>query len=384
MILLLCGCWNYSELNELAITTSLGIDKEDDKYKVSLMIANAKNAQISAKEGQSQTTVLEAEGKTLISALQNIDLKSPKQIYINHLSAIVISDKVAKEGINKVSDFLLREPESRKKFYLLVTKDEKASDILKILTPLEPLPSQNIASNIQEAKKYQSMTNDMIYSVFINNVIETGIHPVLSSISIEGSTKDGKKFENLEQAQPDALLKLGPLGIFKDDRLVGFANREESEGTNIILNKVDKSAIQVKCGKGYIVSHIESPKTKINVSLKNDTPEVELTVKAEGSISEVDCSKNLMNPKVIDEIEKDMEKELKKTLQKSLKMAQEKYKTDVFGFGLAFYHKYPKYYKKVEKEWDKTVFPNLNVKVNVTLDIETKGSLEQTIRREEA
>ena len=63
VVLLLCGCWNYSELNDLAITTSLGIDKEDDKYLVSVMIANAKSAQISAKEGQSQTTVLEGKGK---------------------------------------------------------------------------------------------------------------------------------------------------------------------------------------------------------------------------------------------------------------------------------------------------------------------------------
>lgn len=384
IILLLCGCWNYSELNELAITTSLGIDKEDDKYQISLMIANAKSAQISAKEGQSQTTVLQGEGNTLIEALENIDLKSPKQIYINHLSAIVISDEVAKEGINKVSDFLLREPESRKKFYLLVTKDEKASDVLKILTPLESLPSQSIASNIQEAKEYQSITNDMIYSIFINNVIERGIHPVLTSISIEGKKKDGEKYENLEQSQPEAVLRLGPLGIFKDDRLVGFANREESEGTNIILNKVNKSTIQVKCDKSYIVSHIEAPKTNIKVSLKDNKPHVELNVKAEGAIAEVDCDKNLMDPNVIHDIEKDMEKQLKKTIQKSLKMAQKKYKTDIFGFGLAFYHNYPKYYKKVEKGWDQKVFSKLDVKVNVSLDIETKGSLEQSIRREEA
>lgn len=383
MVLLLCGCWNYSELNELAITTSLGIDKEDDKYQVSLMIANAKSAQISAKEGQSQTTVLQGEGKTLVEALENIDLKSPKQIYINHLSAIVISEEVAKEGINKVSDFLLREPESRKKFYLLVTKDEKASNVLKILTPLEALPSQSIASNIQEAKEYQSITNDMIYSIFINNVLETGIHPVLTSVSIEGDKKEGQKYENLEQSQPDAVLRLGSLGIFKDDRLVGFASREESEGVNIILNKVNKSTVQIKCDKSYIVSHIAVPKTKIKVSLKDRTPQVELNISAEGSLAEVDCDKNLMDKAVISNIEKDMEKQLKKTIKKSLKMAQEKYKTDIFGFGLAFYHNYPEYYKKVEKEWDEKVFTQLDVKVTVSLDIEAKGSLEQSIRWEE-
>lgn len=381
---MLCGCWNYSELNDLAITTSLGIDKDGDKYLISLMIANAKSAQISAKEGQSQTTVLEGKGRTLSEALENIDLKSPKQIYINHLSAIVISDQVAKEGINKISDFLLREPESRKKFYLLITKDEKASDVLKILTPLESLPSQSIASNIQEAKEYQAITNDMIYSVFINNMIERGIHPVLSSISIEGKKEDGKKYESLEQAQPEAILKLGPLGVFKGDKLIGFATKRESEGTNIILNKVNKSTVEVKYKDGYIISHLESPRTKVSLSLKNNKPQVKLKITAGGSIAEVECDIDLTDPKEIAKIKKDTEKELKKTIRQSLKMAQETYKTDIFGFGLAFYRKYPQEFKKLEKHWDTEAFTNLDVNVTVDIDLETKGSLEQSIRKEEA
>ncbi len=384
VVLLLCGCWNYSELNDLAITTSLGIDKEDDKYLVSVMIANAKSAQISAKEGQSQTTVLEGKGKTLSEALENIDLKSPKQIYINHLSAIVISDQVAKEGINKISDFLLREPESRKKFYLLITKEEKASDVLKILTPLESLPSQSIASNVQEAKEYQAVTNDMIYSVFINDVIERGIHPVLSSISIEGKKDEAQKYQHLEQSQPDAVLKLGPLGIFKDDKLIGFATKKESEGTNIILNKVDKSIVEIKYNGGYIVSHLESPNTKLNISFKNNKPQIDLKIKAGGSIAEVNCDIDLTDPKEIAKIKTNTEKELKKTIRQALNMAQKKYQTDIFGFGLAFYHKYPNQFKKLEKHWDHDTFANMDINVSVEIDIETKGSLEQSIRKEEA
>jgi len=39
------GCWNYHELNDLAITTGIAIDIKDDKYVVSYMIANAKKKQ---------------------------------------------------------------------------------------------------------------------------------------------------------------------------------------------------------------------------------------------------------------------------------------------------------------------------------------------------
>ena len=59
------GCWNYRELNTLAITTTMAIDKEDDKYEVSILIANGKNNQTSPKEGQSQTVVYSGKGKTV-------------------------------------------------------------------------------------------------------------------------------------------------------------------------------------------------------------------------------------------------------------------------------------------------------------------------------
>ena len=39
--LLLTGCGNYRELNDLAITTGIAFDIKDDQYIVSYMIANS-------------------------------------------------------------------------------------------------------------------------------------------------------------------------------------------------------------------------------------------------------------------------------------------------------------------------------------------------------
>ncbi|WMT41390.1 hypothetical protein RE628_02140 [Paenibacillus sp. D2_2] len=37
---LLTGCWNRRELNELAIAVGLGLDKDGDKYQVSIQVVN--------------------------------------------------------------------------------------------------------------------------------------------------------------------------------------------------------------------------------------------------------------------------------------------------------------------------------------------------------
>ena len=88
----LTGCWNYRELSDLSISTGMSIDKEGDEYRVGMLISNAKKVEGNSKEGESQTIVLDAKGKTILEALKNIELTSPKELYIRHLLVIVISE----------------------------------------------------------------------------------------------------------------------------------------------------------------------------------------------------------------------------------------------------------------------------------------------------
>ncbi|WP_255600847.1 hypothetical protein [Lysinibacillus sp. K60] len=40
VLLLLGGCWNKRELNELAIVTAVGVDKSDELFEISVQIVN--------------------------------------------------------------------------------------------------------------------------------------------------------------------------------------------------------------------------------------------------------------------------------------------------------------------------------------------------------
>ena len=33
-----CGCWNYKELDDYSIINGIAIDKDDDKYEVTVLI----------------------------------------------------------------------------------------------------------------------------------------------------------------------------------------------------------------------------------------------------------------------------------------------------------------------------------------------------------
>ena len=73
LCLLLTGCYNYKELNKIAIVSSISIDKKDNKYLVGAQVLNVKPKDDS---NSSNVIVYKEEGKTIEEALRNITKKS--------------------------------------------------------------------------------------------------------------------------------------------------------------------------------------------------------------------------------------------------------------------------------------------------------------------
>lgn len=376
MVFLLTGCWNYQELNSLAISTAMTIDKDKDEYEVSILVANSKKNQVSSKEGESQTIVYSGKGKSLSKALKEIDLKNPRQTYIGHLSVIIVSEDVAREGMLEMLDLLLRQPESSKRFYLAIAKDVKAKNIISILSPLETFPSQNISNNISVSRESQAISASTIYSKFVEKLIKKGVNPILSSITIEGDIKDGKKDDSLQQSEPYAIVKTSEVAIFKKDKFVAFASSNESRGINLINNEIIEMIVEVE-NKCSVVVKASQMKTKVAAKIGKEAA-ITITISGEGNLIENNCSIDLEDEKSIDKIEKQVNKEIKKLINKAILLAK-KHKTDIFGFGSLVYKKNPKFFNEI-KNWDDDYFPNLKIDINSKIVLINKGAARKTIK----
>ena len=376
----LTGCAGYEELNNLSIVTAVAFDKTDDNYELSFLIANSPKAQTSAKEGEAKTTVYEGKGKTIAEASKNIEQIVPKKIYLGHINVVIISEDIAKDGFLKIADWLLRNPQTRKKFYLLQAKDEKAKNILKIVSPLESFPSQSIATLIESNAETKSIATSITYSNFISQILEKGYDPVLPTITIKGNVKDGSNEKNLETTEPETYLVLGPLAIYQKDKLEGFSTEKESWAINVLKNEAKEVNYNVKYQNQDISIETSSLKSKIKII---DTNNIEITISGKGDIYNINNKINIQNYKEINKIEKAWSNSLKKDLSKVIKKVQTKYKADIFGFGNLIYKNNPKTWEKLEKEWNSKYFPNLNIKIKTNLKIEATGSLVKTIEEGE-
>ena len=368
LLFFLTGCWNYQELNKYAIVTGMAIDEKDGKYEVSLLFANGKKE----NEEKNQIKIYSNYGETIFEAIEKIGLTIPKELYISHLSLVIISEDIAKKGVTPVLDYLLRAPQSHQNFNIVVSKENKAKDILSIINPLADYPSQNIAENIKINEKKQGRITYSSFNKFVSNILKKGINPVINSIRIVGDKDDGTKKEIQENSKSNTYTILDTVGIFKDDKLIEWASVDESIGINMLLGNVEKMYIEIPCNKENIVISVNNLKVKNKVN----KDEINVTIESDATINEIGCNLNLENIDNLKTIEdkgiKKMEEYANKALMKSKLL-----NTDIFGYGEMIYKKYPRYFNSIST-WDEK-YNLLNIDIQIYLNLENKGALEQTI-----
>ena len=371
ILLISSGCYNYKEINDMAIVSSIGIDKDNknDKYIVSAQIMNSKESENSE---DSQITVYTKEGDTVHEALRNITLKSPRKLYGNHLSKIVLSEEVAKEGIDNILDIFNRITEVRNEFIITIVKEDKASDVLKVLTTTESIPAEYVKLSLKIADETSGLTYATKLDEFISLYLKKGIDPVVPVLKIDKKEKKGTTINNITTTNPISKIVIEDLAVTNKGKLETYLKNEEVIGYNFLRNQIQKMIIPVKCDdeNNYASISILKNKTKSNAAKKDNKYIINFNINSEAIITEYNCKKDLTDEKVIKELEKDTEKKIKRYIKKSLNKQKET-KGKFLGLERIIYLDYPKYKNE-----------DYSVKYNVNVNLVRKGEIRNSIKGE--
>ena len=275
---------------------------------------------------------------------------------------------------------MIRNPESRKEFYIVLSKNVEAGTLLKTLAPLESFPSQNIAGIIKSNKDEQSTIVMQKYSDVITNMIDEGVEPIINGIELDGNKEEGQMQESLEKATPSATIKIDTIGIFKKDKLLGWSTHDETVGINIINNSTGFVLLETKCDDKYMTSTLKDIKTKPIITFENNIPKIKLKIKADGAILEMQCKRNLEETKIMKELENEFNEKLKSIIDETIYMAQKKYKSDIFGFGNYIYKNNLKKWNIIKDKWNNEIFPEIKIDTEIKINLNNKGSLEQSLK----
>lgn len=369
IISLLTGCQTSREMNELLIATAIGVEKTQDGYFLTVQTLNPKEMASESRTTFTPVTTYHIEGSNLLEAFRRMTTVTPSKIYVSHVRIIVFGEELAKYGLNDLLDFLSRDHEMRGDSLVLVAKNSTPDDILRILTAMENVPSNKVYNALEIATfswaPLKKVTGDELVAVLMNE----GENPVLPGISIEGDKNLGEVSKTLENVNPSAILKIGPLAAFKKDKLVGWLNEDESAGYNYINDTVKGTVEVISCSAGGKIG-IEIFRTKSNVNGKviSGKPEINVEIKVEGDVDDVESKIDLSKPESIKELERALEKKILKKAAAAIKKAQTEFDSDIFGFGEAIHRADYKVWKDLKKNWD-TEFVSLPVIISVTAEL---------------
>lgn len=378
------GCWNRVELNELAVSVGMGLDKKEKKFLVSQQVVNP--GAIANKGGATSdgapVTLFQERGRTLQEAGRKMATSSTRVVYTGHLQILIISEELAKEGVSEVMDFPSRDHGYRKDFFVVIAKGMTAENILKIYTPLERIPASKMQGTLDTSSKSWGSTGAVQMDQFMSELISKGKEAVLTGIKVTGSQEIGKTKENIEQIDSMAQLQFNGLAVFKKDKLIGWLDEEESKGYNYTQGKIKSTTVALPCPKVENYINVELLRTQEDTQFKkeNGKPRIDINIRVEGNVSDAQCDVDLSNTKMINKLEKLTEQDIKRSIEAALKAAQEKYQSDIFGFGDVINRNDPKYWNKVKADWNKE-FQDLQVNVKVKTDIQrvfkTKKSFQE-------
>jgi spore germination protein KC len=376
LVPMLSACWNQKELTELAFVMAMGIDKgKHKKYDVSFELVNPGNVSAGQTGGGQglPIAVYRSSGDTITEAARNATKKVSRRLYYAHTNLVAFSEEIAKDGLLDVLDALDRDPEFRTTTETVVTRGTTAENLVSTLTILDKLPVNKITKEIKATESMLGENMSVNVDDFLNGLLSYGKEPIVNGYKVSGKKSMASKAENLQRTTTEAFLEADGLAVFKKGKLTGWIDHQKARGVIWVLNKVKSTDIIVDWnGKKNAITMVPiRSKTKVSVHFKNGKPVINITIKDEGWISEVNTAIDLTNPKEIEKVDKLVEKEITRQILSSVRTAQ-KMKSDIFGFGENVHRTDPKYWNKIKGNWNQQ-FPDLEVNVVVDSYIRREG-----------
>ncbi|ODG90056.1 MULTISPECIES: Ger(x)C family spore germination protein [Bacillaceae] len=364
----LTGCWDRTELNDLAIELGLGLDQaKNNKLEVSaqFIIPSMMGMGQSGRSDSGKPFFIESgTGRDTLEAVQKMQTKLSREVFRGHHRVILIGEPLARQGLANVLDNYSRDPDIRLRADALVVKGSSAKEFLEASSPLENIPAIG-------AQKEHAQSGGLGDSSLVNFLIagaSDGINPILPVIKLISSSND--------QDQPGVkeFQYVGGAVFNKDLKLIGYLNNQEESITLWVANRLSKQTITetVPQGNGNASLYMTKIASKIKPSIHGNTIKCDIVLSGEGTIQENNTNLDITQPKNLTFLEHVLEKKVEKQALQTIGKVQKQFGTDIFGLGEAIHQSNPSKWKVLKKEWDKQ-FSKVQVSVHAKLTIRRVG-----------
>ncbi|MBB5172288.1 Ger(x)C family spore germination protein [Texcoconibacillus texcoconensis] len=354
LTLLLSGCWDRQEINDLAIVLGAGIDITDEGLiDLSVEIVTAQEGQ-EEEQGGAQTYVESATGQTVVDATSTLQQKLSRQLFWGQMEAIIMSENMAREGVHGSLDFFARQPQTRLRNYIYVT-EENPKEVFAATPHLEVSTTKTLA----ELSEFQAGLNVTTLD-FLRALESEGEHGVLPMV--ETLPQDAGK----EEEQTD--LMGNRAALFKRDKMIESIDMDITRGVMWLRDEIEGATVTLspERSEGLISMYMIRSDVNFKPQIQGGTWKILVEAKSEDDIFQNASNLDLKEVDNVKMLEGELATQIEDRMRETLEVVQQDLQLDVFGFGETFRRKYPEKWDEVRDQWDEKF-----AEVEVDFDIET-------------
>ncbi|MEW9502425.1 Ger(x)C family spore germination protein [Jeotgalibacillus marinus] len=367
-IFFLSGCWSSTDIEHLSMVIGVGLDKNQDTDQedlaVTYQVANVTDTTSSLENSEQSDKPYrnyEETGNSLLKSAYDINYKTPNPFFTQHQRLIVISSELAQQtSLQELLDHFIRNPESRASSMVIIT-DGVARDVLESDDPAD-IPAHLITGIIQTSK-----SSRILEPISLVNLL-----PKLN-------TNTSFLLQNVVKEEDEITFKGAAVINGTTLKLMGFLTESDLQGAIWLTASTDSGIINVydEEKEHSIVYEINSLKSDITPTLKNNELSFNVEIESEGWVSEVfNESDEITKEEQLDKLEKLLKEQVESYIGNSLRKLQEEFQVDAIDFRKYVRINYPTYWKEHKDNWDE-IFSQTAIEYDVNITVTDYGMVDK-------
>lgn len=387
------GCHNAKEAEEVAFITAIGLDKADQNqlkvtYQISIprSVGNQQGSGQELNSGPAITTTITSS--SVAEAFNILSSTIPRFPNRTHLKVIVISEELARSGLEDLITPMVRFREYRGSMFLCICQG-KAQEFLTANKPhLDYLPPKFWEDFMLLSDETNYYTHADIHEFYLR-LKNPGASPYATYVAINKMTEEDTPTDgNLPNQKIKAYLagdiprsgKVDTLdfmgtAVFRNGSMVGILDSRETRVLSLLQNNLNRGFIipddPLETKKQIMLNVRNGKKTDVEAKLVDGQAHLAVNVFVEAEIAAIPSGINYEKTEYREQLETTLSQLLKAEIERFILHTQD-LGSDVVGFGY-YLRPYFTNYAELENTNLEQLYKNAQVEVTVTSHIRRTG-----------
>lgn len=366
VVLLLTGCWDMKDIQDITYVSSIGVDYVDLEYVVYVQMLDFTTI-AKADGGKSQEDlpiwVGTGRGETMPAAITDLYRSSNLRVYFGQMDSLVLHENVLKGGkVGAVHEMIDRYYEMRYTPWVFGTK-ENIEEMFGVQPLFHLSQAMTLLHQPNEIYRQYSLLPPKTVRELIKDTHEPARTMMLPSLSID-------KASWVKGDDPHAVLSINGVFLLNQETYAGWLSTEEIPGIPWVISETSRNLLQINSGHEFLASmFLESPKIQIKHRHENGKPVFDYKLKLQGYVNE--------NPKQLSEAEieqraaKEVERQIREVYEKGRKID-----ADLLGLWDELYRRHHQEFRKLRERGQMKLESDTLGKIDVKVQITNSGKLK--------